>query len=106
MWRLLLLAGFAFGATVCWLLLSDAAHAAPPPPVTVRVDITVRLPEDVGLAIDLVSTSGEVACAFDGLDEEIRPGARRLRGAVGDGSGHLSGRTVSGSLAVLVRQSA
>lgn len=73
---------------------------------TVSGDITVRVPEDVGLAIDLVSTSGDLACAFDGLDEEIRPGARRLRGAVGDGSGHLRGRTVSGSLAVLVRQSA
>jgi hypothetical protein len=73
---------------------------------TVSGDITVRVPDDVGLSIDLASTSGEVACAFDGLDEETRPGAHRLRGAVGDGSGRLRGRTVSGALAVLVRQPA
>lgn len=73
---------------------------------TVSGDITVRVPDHVGLAIDLMSTSGDLASSFDGLDEEVRPGARRLRGSVGDGSGHLRGRTVSGSLAVLVRQPA
>jgi putative adhesin len=73
---------------------------------TVSGDITMRVPDGIGLSIDLVSTSGDVACAFDGLDEELRPGVRRLRGSVGDGSGQLRGRTVSGSLAVLVRQPA
>lgn len=73
---------------------------------TVSGDITMRLPDDIGVAVDLVSTSGDLACAFDGLDEETRPGARRLRGSVGDGTGQLRGRTVSGSLAVLVRQPA
>lgn len=73
---------------------------------TVSGDITVRVPDGVGMEVDLVSTSGHLACAFDGLDEENRPGARRLRGSVGDGSGHLRGRTVSGSLAVLARQPA
>jgi hypothetical protein len=66
----------------------------------------VRVPEGIGMSIDLVSTSGDLACAFDGLDEESRPGVRRLHGSVGDGTGHLRGRTVSGSLAVLVRESA
>jgi len=73
---------------------------------TVSGDITVRVPDGVGMTVDLVSTSGELACAFDGLDEDNRPGVRRLRGAVGDGNGHLRGRTVSGSLAVLARQPA
>jgi hypothetical protein len=73
---------------------------------TVSGDIAVRVPDEVGLSIDLMSTSGDVASSFDGLAEEIRPGSRRLRGSVGDGSGHLRGRTVSGSLSVLVRQPA
>src|SRR4051794_35636611 len=54
---------------------------------TVSGDITVRVPDGVGMSIDLVSTSGDLACAFDGLDEETRPGLRRLHGSVGDGSG-------------------
>lgn len=73
---------------------------------SVSGDITVRVPDDVGLSVDLMSTSGDVASAFEGLDEETRPGAHRLRGSVGDGSGQLRGRTVSGSVAVLVRQPA
>jgi Putative adhesin len=73
---------------------------------TVSGDITVRVPDDAGLSVDLSSTSGDIACAFDGLDEERRPGALRVRGSVGDGRGRLRGRTLSGSLAVLVRQPA
>jgi Putative adhesin len=73
---------------------------------TVSGDLTVRLPEHAGLTVDLLSTSGDVACAFDGLDEEKRPGVRRLRGSVGDASGRLRGRTVSGAVAILARQPA
>jgi len=73
---------------------------------TVSGDLTVRVPDRAGLTVDLVSTSGDIACAFDGLADERKPGSRRLRGVVGDASGHLRGRTVSGSLAVLARQSA
>src|SRR3954464_2238720 len=40
---------------------------------TVSGDLTVRVPERAGLTVDLVSTSGEIACAFAGLDEEKRP---------------------------------
>jgi hypothetical protein len=68
---------------------------------TVSGDLTVRLPEQAGLTVDLLSTSGDLACGFDGLEEDNRPGVRRLRGSLGDASGHLRGRTVSGAVAVL-----
>jgi hypothetical protein len=73
---------------------------------TVSGDVTVRVPEQAGLSVDLVSTSGRLDTAFDGLDRESKPGVRRLRGTVGDASGRLRGRTVSGSLALLGRQPA
>src|SRR3954470_9536597 len=73
---------------------------------TVSGDVTVRVPERSGLTVDVLTTSGEIACAFDSLEQEKRPGARRLRGSVGDASGHLRGRTVSGAVAVLARQPA
>jgi hypothetical protein len=72
---------------------------------TVSGDLTVRLPEQVGLTVDLLSTSGHLDCAFEGLETEKKPGVRRLRGTVGDASGRLRGRTVSGALALLARQS-
>src|SRR3954449_3020883 len=72
---------------------------------TVSGDLTVRLPEQVGLTVDLQSTSGHLDCAFEGLETEKKPGVRRLRGTVGDASGRLRGRTVSGALALLARQS-
>ena len=73
---------------------------------TVSGDVNVRVPERTGLDVDVASTSGDLACAFDGLDRDSRPGAKRLHGAVGDASGRLRGRTVSGSVALLARQSA
>lgn len=73
---------------------------------TVSGDVTVRLPDRTGLDVDLASTSGDLACSFDGLDREHKPGSHRLRGAVGDGSGRLHGRTVSGAVALLSHQRA
>lgn len=70
---------------------------------TVSGDVTVRLPGETGAKVDVASTSGELACAFDGLDLHNRPGARRLSGSLGDGSGALHGRTVSGRVALLAR---
>src|SRR3954452_708792 len=72
---------------------------------TVSGDLMVRLPEQAGLTVDLLSTSGDLACGFDGFEREKKPGVRRLRGTVGDASGRLRGRTVSGALALLARQS-
>jgi hypothetical protein len=72
--------------------------------VTVSGDVTVRLPGDAGLKVDLSSTSGDLACAFPGLSLEKRPGSRKLSGRVGDGGGALHGRTVSGGVALLSRE--
>lgn len=73
---------------------------------TVSGDVTVRLPDDTGLDVDLLTTSGQLASAFDGLCVEKRPGVSKLTGRVGGGDGELRGRTVSGSVAVLVREPA
>jgi len=75
-------------------------------PVTVDVttvsgDLTVRLPSSTGLDVDVVSTSGEVASAFDGVELSKRPGVHRMSGRVGDGTGRLRGRSVSGRVALL-----
>ena len=70
---------------------------------TVSGDVTVRLPGDAGLKVDVSSTSGDLACAFDGLDLHKRPGSKRLSGSIGDGTGVLHGRTVSGRVALLAR---
>jgi len=68
---------------------------------TVSGDLTVRLPASTGLDVDVVSASGEMASAFDGIELSKRPGAHRLSGRVGDGSGRLRGRSVSGRVALL-----
>lgn len=73
---------------------------------TVSGDVTVRVPERTGLNVDMASASGDLACAFDGLQRENRPGSHRLRGVVGDATGRLRGRTVSGAVALLSREPA
>jgi hypothetical protein len=73
---------------------------------TVSGDVTVRVPTQSGLTVDMLSTSGHLDSAFDELQTDDRPGVHRLRGSVGDASGRLRGRTVSGSLALLTRQPA
>ena len=70
---------------------------------TVSGDVTVRLPEHTGVTVDLASTSGDLACSFDGLDLKKKPGSRKLSGSIGDGTGALHGRTVSGRVALLTR---
>jgi len=68
---------------------------------TVSGDLTVRLPASTGLDVDVVSASGDMASAFEGVELSKRPGAHRLSGRVGDGSGRLRGRSVSGRVALL-----
>ena len=70
---------------------------------TVSGDVMVRLPGETGATVDLASTSGDLACAFDGLSLQKKPGSRRLSGSIGDGAGALRGRTVSGRVALLTR---
>jgi DUF4097 and DUF4098 domain-containing protein YvlB len=68
---------------------------------TVSGDLTIRLPASTGLDVDVVSTSGDVASAFDGVEVSRRPGVHRMTGRVGDGTGRLRGRSVSGRVALL-----
>jgi len=68
---------------------------------TVSGDLTVRLPASSGLDVDVMSASGDVASAFDGVELSKRPGVHRLSGRVGDGSGRVRGRSVSGRVALL-----
>jgi hypothetical protein len=70
---------------------------------TVSGDVTVRLPGDTEARVDLESMSGDLASAFEGLEQERRPGRRRLRGAIGAGHGAIHGKSVSGRVALLAR---
>lgn len=73
---------------------------------TVSGDVTVRMPEGPGLKVDVLSTSGDLACGFDQVHVETFPGKHRLSGRVGAGEGDFRGRTVSGNVALLQRDSA
>ena len=87
------------------VVLDVAAGATPDIAInTVSGDVTVRLPDQAGLDVDLASMSGELSSVFPGLSIESRPGRRRLSGRLGDGGGRLSGKTMSGSFALLDRR--
>jgi hypothetical protein len=73
---------------------------------TVSGDVLVRLPHDAAMRVDVASTSGDLSCAFDGATVERKPGSRKMHGSLGDGSGALHGRTVSGRVALLAREPA
>lgn len=70
---------------------------------SVSGDVTVRMPGSVGLRVDVKSMSGSLSSAFDGVNEERRPGVARMRGQIGDGSGSFSAKTVSGDIVLLQR---
>jgi hypothetical protein len=70
---------------------------------TVSGDLTVRMPASTGTEVDVSSTSGRLTSAFDGVSTTSKPGRRAMSGSIGDGGGHIRGRTVSGSVALLVR---
>jgi hypothetical protein len=72
---------------------------------TVSGDVTVRVPGDADLQVDVSSTTGDVSSAFGDLSISSRPGAHRLHGRLGEGAGALRGRTVSGRVALLSRSS-
>lgn len=73
---------------------------------TVSGDVTVRMPADACAEVDLRSTSGRLSTGFDGLAERRSPGRSAISGRLGSGAGRLQGRTVSGNVAVLVREPA
>lgn len=70
---------------------------------TVSGDLTVRVPATSGFDVDVLSASGDIASAFDGVAPSRMPGAQRMTGRVGDGSGRVRGRSVSGGVSLLAR---
>jgi len=70
---------------------------------TVSGDLTVRVPATTGFDVDVLSASGDIASAFDGVAPSRKPGVQRLTGRVGDGSGRVRGRSVSGGVSLLAR---
>jgi hypothetical protein len=71
--------------------------------VTVSGDLTMRVPEDSDMRVDVLSATGDVSSTFDHLVRESHMGVHRLCGRLGAGAGALRGRTVSGSVALLAR---
>jgi hypothetical protein len=71
---------------------------------SVSGDVTIRLPQSSDLQVQLQSTSGQVASAFDELQREGRPALRTVRGRLGAGTGRLQASTTSGHVALLRHQ--
>ncbi|MBO0890693.1 MAG: DUF4097 family beta strand repeat protein [Acidothermales bacterium] len=71
---------------------------------SVSGDVTVRLAPTTGAKVDCVSTSGSMTSGFDGLAREHKPGKRALHGSIGDASGRIEVRTVSGAVHLLPRR--
>jgi hypothetical protein len=71
---------------------------------TVSGDLTVRVPQQSDLQVQLQSTSGQVASAFDELHREGRPAQRSISGRLGAGTGRLRASTTSGHVALLRRE--
>jgi putative adhesin len=67
-------------------------------------DVTIRLPQSSDLQVQLQSTSGQVASAFDELRSAGRPALRTVSGRLGAGTGRLRASTTSGHVALLRRE--
>lgn len=65
--------------------------------------VTVRLPHQPDVAVEMTSTTGRAACAFPDIEVNRSHGSSRLSGVLGSGSGRLRATTVSGSLTLLRR---
>lgn len=67
--------------------------------------IKVRLPHEPDVSVDLITSNGRVASAFDevGVNGQGPTGSRRLSGRIGSGEARLYGKTVSGSVTLLRR---
>jgi hypothetical protein len=70
---------------------------------TVSGEVALRLPASTSAQVNLNSTAGRVETAFAELDHFERPVTKSFSGTLGDGSGHLSVHTVSGSVTLLRR---
>jgi Putative adhesin len=71
---------------------------------SVSGDVTIRLPHASDLQVQLQSTSGQVASAFDEARREGRPALRSVWGRLGTGTGRLWASTTSGHVALLRRE--
>ncbi len=69
-------------------------------------DITVRLPEDSDVELDLGSTRGEIATAFPDVEQTRRRWSATAHGVLGTGTGVVRARNDSGRIAVLRREPA
>lgn len=71
---------------------------------SVSGNVTTRLPETTGARVTATSTSGKTTSGFDALQSERKPGRRSVSGTIGDGSGSIEVRTVSGDIHLLPRR--
>jgi Toastrack DUF4097 len=71
---------------------------------TVSGDVTIRLPHASDLQVEVQSTSGQVASAFDELYRAGRPALHSIEGRLGAGTGRLRATTTSGHVALLRRE--
>jgi hypothetical protein len=72
---------------------------------TVSGSITVRVPEDADLSVDLAATSGRVVSAFPHVRASNAMAAHSATGRLGSGAGRLHVYAVSGSVSLLSRPS-
>ena len=70
---------------------------------SVSGDLVLRMPEHVGLTVDVKTMSGSLDSAFDGVHPDSRPGKKSMHGQIGSGSGRLAAKTVSGDVTLLRR---
>ena len=66
--------------------------------------LTVRLPHEPDVEVDISSTSGRATTAFPQITRSRQPGNTRLSGVIGSGAARLKGHTVSGSITLLRRE--
>jgi hypothetical protein len=67
--------------------------------------LTVRLPCESNVRVDMSATSGTATCDVPEVSVRRQFSMSQLSGVLGDGSGTLRGRTVSGGLTLLRRTS-
>jgi hypothetical protein len=65
--------------------------------------MTIRLPHEPDVRVELGTSSGRAVSAFAEVASSRSPGSRRLSGTVGSGSSRLRGQTVSGAITLLRR---
>ncbi|WTW95029.1 DUF4097 domain-containing protein [Streptomycetaceae bacterium NBC_01309] len=70
---------------------------------TISGALTVRLPHDGDMDVDVRSSGGTVGSAFEGLTARTAFGTSRLVGTLGGGTGRLRINSVSGDVALLRR---